>query len=493
MDKAPFSHERTSRSHPLEIAEITARPGFGRIGITFCPGKQQSDAFSGSWDRDLDIDLSAIAEWGACAVVTLAEMQELRVLRVENLGRAVREHHMDWFHLPIRDVSTPDEAFEQTWIEAGPNLRSRLRQGFDIVIHCKGGLGRAGTIAARLLVEFGWDAVEAIRNVREARPGAIETAQQEAWIRRQSPVREKRPSQNATDILSRARGAMIGLAVGDALGTTLEFAPRDVDPLLTDIIGGGPFNLNPGEWTDDTSMALALAESLAICGQVDEHDLMGRFLAWRDEGAYSSNGYCFDIGATVNAALERWIDTSNPVAGSTDPDAAGNGSLMRLAPVAIRFWDNASALNDAAARQSRTTHGASEAVDACIIYARMISAAIRGRPLDELLRLPGKGLSDRISAIVAGSWRGKRRSDIQASGYVVHSLEAALWSIGRTGNFAEAVLVAANLGEDADTTAAITGQLAGALYGEDDIPASWRQRIVGYDRIIDLTDKLLER
>ncbi|WP_454888735.1 ADP-ribosylglycohydrolase family protein [Sphingobium indicum] len=484
---------RTSSSHPLQIAFVQTRENGGRIGITFCPGKKQPDALTGAWDRDLCIDLDAIQASGAAAVVSLIEAAEFQSLGVDRLGEEVRTRHMDWFHLPIADVSIPGPLFEQEWTTIGPNLRSRLRHGFDIVIHCKGGLGRAGMIAARLLVELGTEPRAAIEQVRMARPGAIETHEQLTYVQQKVPVAEAGPAQTPAATRDRGRGALIGLAVGDALGTTLEFARRDTYPVLTDMIGGGPFGLKPGEWTDDTSMALALADSLISCNGINEADLMKRFVAWRDDGAYSTNGHCFDIGLTVSAALARWERSGNPIAGSTDPTTAGNGSLMRLAPIALRYHDDIPALEEAAARQSRVSHGAPEAVDACVIYGRMIAMAIAGKTLNDDLSIPTASVTGRIYDIVGGSWRGKPRRDIRASGYVAHSLEAALWCIGRTGSFAEAVLTAANLGEDADTTAAITGQLAGALYGESGIPEAWRNRIVGYERIGEMADQLLSR
>ena len=493
MDRNDFDEERTSHSHPLQIAEVTPSGCCGRIGITFCPGKHQSDAFTGVWKRDIDVDLDAVASWGASAVVSLLEDHEMRSLGVVRLRAAVRERHMDWFHLPVADVSVPGADFEDQWQSVGRNLRWRLQQGFHILIHCKGGLGRAGTVAARLMAELGTEPAEAIRQIRLVRPGAIETPEQEAWVLRQTAIPQTCPSADAAAVRSRARGAMIGLAVGDALGTTLEFAPRDSYPPLVDMIGGGPFALKPGEWTDDTSMALALADSLAGCGYLNEHDLMSKWERWRFEGAYSSNGRCFDIGTTVGAALDRWCETADPIAGSTDPATAGNGSLMRLAPVAVRYWDKPSQIREVAARQSMMTHGAPEAVDACAVFAQMVGEAISGRSLDKILRSAGEGLAGKIAGIIGGSWRGKARKDIRSSGYVAHSLEASLWCIGRTGSFSEAVLLAANLGEDADTTAAITGQLAGAAYGEEAIPQAWRQQIVGHDMIRSLADRLLLR
>ncbi|WP_198046074.1 ADP-ribosylglycohydrolase family protein [Novosphingobium aquimarinum] len=482
---------RTSHSHPLQIATLTTPVG-GRIGVTFCPGKTQASAMSGQWSRDLATDLDAVHDWGACVVVTLIEEHELAALQVSDMGEAVAARHMDWYHLPIRDVTAPGKAFEAAWASAGAELRHRLACGFDVLIHCKGGLGRAGTVAARLLVELGEEPDEVIRKLRQTRPGAIETREQERHVRACRPVAPSIRDTSASAIRDRAMGALLGLAVGDAVGTTLEFRARDSYPLLTDMIGGGPFRLAPGEWTDDTAMALALADSLCDIDDLDEADLMRRFVSWRDEGTYSHNQRCFDIGTTTSAALSRFRHSGDPVAGSTDPASAGNGSLMRLAPVAIRFHRDRTKLVDVAARQSRTTHAAPEAVEACVAWAQMLADAIDGRPLGEILRTCPEGLSGHIEAICRGSWRGKARHEVQASGYVAHSLEASLWSIGCSGTFQQAILTAANLGEDADTTAAITGQLAGAAWGASAIPGEWRERLAWKARIEAMAMGLLE-
>lgn len=470
---------RTSQSHPLMIAHVPSCPDGGRIGITFCPGKKQVSAMSGVWDRDLGTDLDQVRDWGARAVVTVVEDHELDALGVTSIGEEVRLRYMAWYHLPIPDVSTPDTAFESAWNEVGPGLRSRLRNGFDIVIHCKGGLGRAGTVAARLLVELGMAPSDAIAAVRAVRAGAIETSAQEDYVLSCEPITEMAPCQSPDAIKDRAIGALVGLAIGDAIGTTLEFAGRDTYPPLRDMIGGGPFSLQAGEWTDDTAMALALADSLLACKGLDEADLMRRFAAWHSRGAYSCTESCFDIGITTATAINRWRQTGDPVAGSSNPLTAGNGSLMRLAPVAVYFWRSHSILRDAAERQSRTTHAAPAAVRACSLFGEMLADAIAGRSLDKVLAQES-----------TRSWVGQHRESIRGSGYVVESLEAALWSVASTGSFAEAILTAANLGEDADTTAAIAGQLAGAVYGFSAIPQHWLDRLAWKDRIVGIAQRL---
>ncbi len=174
---------RTSETHPLRIDIVQPLNHPGRIGMTLCPGKQQEFGLSGHWQRDLHADLDRIRESDATTLVSLIEAHEFGLLGVEALGVEAEKRGLHWLHLPIRDRSIPDAAFEQRWLEAGEALRQRLRNGELIVLHCMGGLGRTGTIAARLLVELGEDPVSAIRRVRQARPHTLETEEQERFVR----------------------------------------------------------------------------------------------------------------------------------------------------------------------------------------------------------------------------------------------------------------------------------------------------------------------
>ena len=167
---------RTSRTHPLRIDEVKA--GNGIIGITFCPGKCGPSLSDYRWERDLTADLDIVSRWRPGAVITLIERHEFEMLGVPRLGEQIVARGIEWHHLPIVDVRPPDERFETSWRSSGPALHRRLREGGRVLVHCRGGLGRAGTIAARLLVELGVDPDEAVRRVREARPGAIETKEQ---------------------------------------------------------------------------------------------------------------------------------------------------------------------------------------------------------------------------------------------------------------------------------------------------------------------------
>jgi ADP-ribosyl-[dinitrogen reductase] hydrolase len=288
------------------------------------------------------------------------------------------------------------------------------------------------------------------------------------------------------ETIERYRGSLLGLAAGDALGTTLEFQRPGSFVPVDDIVGGGPFGLRAGEWTDDTSMALCLAESLVECRGFDPLDQLRRYVRWYREGHLSSNGRCFDIGMTVSAALRRFEQTGAPYCGSTDPYSAGNGSIMRLAPVPLFFADDPVEAITRAAESSRTSHGALEAVDACRYLAALVVGALHGSAKEDLLAdhfTPAPNLWDeaplapRIAEIASGSYRRREPPEIRGTGYVVHSLEAALWAFHRCSTFREGALLAVNLGDDADTTGAVFGQLAGAYYGEHGIPQEWRDRL----------------
>lgn len=294
------------------------------------------------------------------------------------------------------------------------------------------------------------------------------------------------------DLKNRFLGCLLGLAVGDAVGTTVEFCPRGSFEPLTDMIGGGPFHLRAGQWTDDTSMTLCLATSLVECHGFNAHDQMERYCRWAETGYLSSTGRCFDIGSTVASALRKFRQTGEPYAGSDDPYSAGNGCIMRLAPIPMFFFPELDATERFAAESSRTTHGALECIDACRLLARIICRALSGKPKEEIALGDSKTFtgSKKIVAIARGAYREKSRGDIRGSGYVVDCLEAAMWCFVHTQTFSEAILMAANLGDDADTTAAVCGQVAGAYYGSQQIPAPWLEKLALRAEITNLADQL---
>lgn len=305
----------------------------------------------------------------------------------------------------------------------------------------------------------------------------------------------------ALSLQSRYRGVMLGLAAGDALGTTLEFKTPDSFEPLTDMMGGGPFNLVSGQWTDDTSMTLCLGESLVDCHGFNPRDQMQRYVRWWQQGYRSSTGACFDIGNTVRTALSRYLSTSNPFSGSPAPNTAGNGSLMRIASVPLAYRNEPQTALVMASDSSRTTHAAIECLDACRVWTALIIAALNGWSKYELCgvrwrHLPGfsteNELVPRVANVLNGSYKDRQPPQIRGTGYVIDSLEAALWAFYRSESFREGALCAANLGEDADTTAAIYGQLAGAYYGVEAIPDAWRSALTSHDLITGLADQLLE-
>ena len=228
---------------------------------------------------------------------------------------------------------------------------------------------------------------------------------------------------------------------------------------------------------------------------------MQRYVRWQDEGYLSSTGSCFDIGNTVSQALRRFVATGEPFAGSSSPHSAGNGSLMRLAPVPMFYANDAVEAIKRSADSSRTTHGAVEAVDACRYFGGLLVGALQGVDKERLLS-PGycpvgglwerSPLASRIAEVAGGSFKHREPPDIRGTGYVVASMEAALWAFDRSRDFRDGALLAANLGEDADTTAAIYGQLAGAHYGAEGIPAEWRRLLTMGAEITSIADSLYE-
>lgn len=286
-----------------------------------------------------------------------------------------------------------------------------------------------------------------------------------------------------SSITDRQRGALLGLAIGDALGAAVEFQPPGTFEPVVGYRAGGPHGLNAGEWTDDTSMALALADSLASAGW-DLDDQARRYVTWYRDGEYSVNGRCFDIGITTRSALTTFERTGDAAtAGERDERSAGNGSIMRLAPVPICYADlypaRAADLAQLGFASSLPTHRAPQATSATAYMTLVLAGLFSGESRETVLA-PDWPMLDmlyanidvhpEILAVIGGSFRAEPPA-IRGSGYVVKSLEAALWALARSDDFESAVLAAVNLGDDADTTGAVCGQLAGAYWGIDAIPA----------------------
>jgi ADP-ribosyl-[dinitrogen reductase] hydrolase len=334
------------------------------------------------------------------------------------------------------------------------------------------------------------------------------------------------------ETVKRVVGSMVGLAVGDALGASVEFRPRQylVDHPVHDLQGGGTWGLEAGQWTDDTSMALCLASSLITHHGYNPYDQMVRYKWWYKKGFLSSTGQCFDIGSTTRTSLEEFCLRQNtlkqrfPNATDEDidnmplegvrsvtnfseccgvPEQAGNGPLMRLAPVPLFYFRQPEVAVRLAGESARLTHGDQKAVDACRYYAALIVAAVHGESKEELLNnqfyekhqqwFGSNKLQDEVLLVARGSYKKPRgyEDGIRGKNYIVNTLEAALWAFWADENsFKKGVLLAVNLGDDTDTTAAVYGQLAGAHYNISNIPYSWVKPLYASNLLICISEWL---
>lgn len=299
------------------------------------------------------------------------------------------------------------------------------------------------------------------------------------------------------DFLSRARGALVGLAVGDALGTTNEFQPAGSFEPITDMVGGGVFDLEPGQWTDDTSMALCLADSLLAQGRYDSFDVMERYDRWRKDGYRSSTGTCFDIGNQVMRSLWDFEVNQRVPRTAQRTTSAGNGAIMRLAPVVIAGFEHREIreIVATAGLSARETHYSVEAEAATEVFAALLVGALLGWAPEHIINVgwASTGPSfDEVAARVISTDPAERAAwEKDTSGYIVHGLRLAVHGLLDFGSFEEAVLAIANLGGDADTNAAIYGQLGGAYFGVEAIPASWRSTLYQGEEIDELARALV--
>ena len=301
-----------------------------------------------------------------------------------------------------------------------------------------------------------------------------------------------------TDFLSRARGALVGLAVGDAVGTTNEFKVASTFEPITDMVGGGPFLLKPGQWTDDTSMALCLADSLLAKGHYDSFDVMERYQRWFSKGYRSSTDRCFDIGGQVRAALFDFEHEQRVPVTAERSNRAGNGAIMRLAPVVIAGFEHREIreIVVTAGLSARETHYSVEAEAGTEVFAALLVGALLGWAPEHIINVGWASTGpafDEMAARVISTDPAERASwESETSGYIVHGLRLAVHGLLDFGSFDEAVLAIANMGGDADTNAAIYGQLGGAYFGVEAIPASWRSTLYQGEEIDELARALVD-
>ncbi len=294
---------------------------------------------------------------------------------------------------------------------------------------------------------------------------------------------------------NRFLGCFIGLAVGDALGAPIEFCQRGRFKPISDMVEGGKFQLKKGEWTDDTAMALCLAESLIESQGFDPKDQMERYRRWAHTktGYMSSRSKGFGFGQTFILSLIRYNQTGNPYSGLINPKRPGNGCIMRLAPIPLFFYPDKDKIIHFSGESSKTTHGMPESIYASRLFGKMLFEALSGKDKESILfhNEPEREAPDNIKEIALGTYKEKQENEIESTFFAGKCLEAALWCFLHTDNYKDAVLKAVNLGGDADSTAAVCGQIAGAYYGFEEIPSHWIKSLVKHEMILNRAQRIL--
>jgi len=525
----------TSSTHPLQIDPV-AVPGVpGLIGMTLCPGKVGRSTIAGAWQRDLDADLQVIRDWGASILVTLMEPEEMAAYQVGALPERV-PGGMTHFLLPIVDGGVPDAGWERDWARVGPGIRAALAAGGKVAIHCRGGLGRTGTVAARLLVESGMAPEQAIAAVREARPGTIENTAQARYVLRQKAVAvaaaPSRPHHRIPpDQASRFRGCLLGGAVGDALGAPVEF--MSLQAIRGTFGPGGIRDLAPaygrlGAITDDTQMTLFTAEGMLrahvrekLKGRSDVPGVVGhayqRWLATQGvagkAGGTGTDGWLFGQRALFSSRApgNTCVSALAARAACDDPAPAGNhskgcGGVMRVAPVglytAARGLPPEQAFTWGRAVAS-LTHGHPTGQLPAAALAMIICETVQGRALPAALKSAKDLLrrqpchAETMDAILAAEAFAARPGFTDAGlaalgqGWVAEeALAVALGCALRAESLEAGLIMAANITGDSDSTAAITGNLLGAMLGVHEIPDRWLAQLELREVLAEMADDL---
>lgn len=511
---------KTSRSHPLRIDLVTA--GAGRVGLTFCPGKKQDVALAGPWDRDLGLDLDRIEEIGARAVVSVIEQHELDELGVPALGQAIENRGMQWHHISVVDDDVPDATAEARWCYTSARLRTLCAAGETVVIHCKGGLGRTGSLAAQLLIDFGADPEDAIAAVREARPGAIQTQAQESYVRSRRP--QPLPVDGPTRI-ERILGCIVGGAVGDGFGYAVEFDRHDTitrlygpDGMLDPVFDQGRLVVS-----DDTQMTLFTIEGLARAALRDTDlgleaivdEVHGAYLRWLatqgasvefpdpPRGLIESNAL-WNRRAPGNTCLSALLSGRRGTIEHPLNDSKGCGGVMRAAPLGLIEALSVDRAFELGAAVAALTHGHPSGYWSAGALAMMIRDLLKGGRLDAAVAHAIEVVAEReggeetvasleraVQLAAAPSDEPVKDVDSLGEGWVgEEALAIAVYAAMASDSTPDAIRIAANHDGDSDSTASIAAQLCGAQRGLRDVPHPWARRLDLFDPVVSMAHEL---
>ncbi len=467
------------------------------------PGRLLAGKYPGGKNlQEMERRLGPLLDAGFDGFLDLTEAGEVPRLR----ELSTRRRHVMCAR-PITDHGVPRDAAYMGEILAA--LDELLAAGRRVYVHCRAGIGRTGTVVACHLIEQGLAPAAALARLNELWQGSDrsdtwpevpETDLQRDFILAYVPVADPTRAPEVMDaartLRERFQGALLGLAVGDALAAHTQFRKPGSFAAVGDLLGGGPFDLPRGAWTDDTAMALLLGESLLERAGFDGQDQVNRYVRWQREGYGSATGQCVGISASVARALATALYRRQPFAGSHDPAQLDKDPLSRVAPVVMYFFSDPNAAVARAAEAARITAQAPMVLDCVRLLAAMVRQALAGRDKAAILRPPRESwesLNTRpeVLAVYDGSYLRRMPPEITGGGHVVQALEAALWAFHRGETFREGALLAANLGRDCDVVAATYGQIAGAYHGVSAIPGIWRNSLMRQEVVIDTADRLL--
>jgi ADP-ribosylglycohydrolase/protein-tyrosine phosphatase len=511
---------KTSRSHPLEIGQVHA--GAGRIGLTFCPGKKQAVALAGPWDRDLGLDLDRIDDIGTRALVSVIELHELDDLGVPTLGQAVENRGIEWHHISVVDDDVPDATAEARWCYTSARLRRLCAAGETVVIHCKGGLGRTGSLAAQLLIDFGSDSEDAIAAVRAARPGAIQTQAQESYVRSRRP--QPLPVDGPTRV-DRILGCIIGGAVGDGFGYAVEFDRHDTitKQYGPDGLRDPVFDQDRLIVSDDTQMTLFTIEGLAravlrdtdlgVEAVVDE--VHGAYLRWLatqgasvefpdpPRGLIESNAL-WNRRAPGNTCLSALLSGRRGTIEHPLNDSKGCGGVMRAAPLGLIEALSLERAFELGTATAALTHGHPSGYWSAGALAMIIRDLLKGTALDAAVAkaiettATREGGEETVAALElalnrAATTGGDYARDVDhiGEGWVgEEALAIAVYAATVGDSMPDAIRIATNHDGDSDSTASIAAQLWGAQHGLDDLPHPWARRLDLFDPVVSMAREL---